>query len=248
MLRPRISPIILLRGTGAEKTKAFKSYKYLGDIINNIRIFNELCVDELSIFDIENARYKKEGINFKLLEKIAREANMPLCYGGGVKDPLEAKRLVGLGFEKISLCQNALNGSLVDSISSFIGSQSLTLHFDYRQDFFGRYHFYTNGGGKKLSIKFNEVLDYVERHQPGEVVFQSIELDGTKKGLDQKFISNFDSNFQIPVKFVGGCSGYSDLEYCHNINKLASFGVGSHFVLYGKYDAVLPSYEAPRFL
>jgi imidazole glycerol-phosphate synthase subunit HisF len=248
MLRPRISPILLLKGSGSEKTKSFKTHKYLGDIINNIRIFNELKVDELTVYGIENAEDKTQDINFILLEKIAREANMPLCYGGGIKTLTEAERLVSIGFEKISLCNNALNSDLVQNISSSIGSQSLVLHFDYRCDFLGRYTFYVNRGKKKLNIKFSQMLDYVSKHHPGEVVFQSIELDGTKKGLDKKFIKNFDLEFNTPIKFVGGCSGYLDLESCHTINSLASFGVGAHFILHGKYDAILPSYDTPRFL
>ena len=74
-----------------------------------------------------------------------------------------------------------------------------------------------------------------------------LDLDGTKKGLDKKLIQFLESSFKTPVKFVGGCSGYKDIENCHQINKAASFGVGAHFLLYGKYDAVLPSYDAPRF-
>jgi len=248
MLRPRISPILLLKGSGSEKTRSFKPYKYLGDIINNIRIFNELNVDELTIFGIECAKDNNSEINFKILKKIARESNMPLCYGGGIKTKTDAEMIVNIGFEKISLCQNALDFNLVNSISSSIGSQSLVLHFDYRQDFLGRYSFYVNRGQTKLSIKFDKIIEYVTKCSPGEVVFQSIELDGTKNGLDQKFIRNFNSKFPIPIKFIGGCSGYEDLENCNKINSSASFGVGAHFILYGKYDAVLPSYEAPRFL
>ncbi|MDC6451765.1 HisA/HisF-related TIM barrel protein [Alphaproteobacteria bacterium] len=248
MIRPRISPIILLKGTGSEKTKSFKPYKYLGDIVNNIRIFNELYVDELTIFDLDNAKKEESAINFTLLKKVAREANMPLCYGGGVKSLAEVEQLVNIGFEKVSLCRNALNIDLINQISSSIGSQSLVLHFDYRRDFFGRYNFYVNNGQTKLSIELEGIIDYVCKYSPGEIVFQSIELEGTKKGLDQKFIQSFDPNFPTPIKFVGGCSGYSDLEHCHKINNLASFGVGAHFILHGKYDAVLPSYDAPRFL
>ena len=108
---------------------------------------------------------------------------------------------INIGFEKISLCQNALDFNLVNSISSSIGSQSLVLHFDYRQDFLGRYSFYVNRGQTKLSIKFDKIIEYVTKCSPGEVVFQSIELDGTKNGLDQKFIRNFNSKFPIPIKF-----------------------------------------------
>lgn len=248
MLRPRVSPILLLKGTGSEKTKNFRKYKYLGDIINNIRIFNELKVDELSIFDIDSCGVDNFKINFDLLIKIAREANMPLCYGGGISKCGDAERLVSIGFEKISLCQNALNDELAKSIGSAIGNQSLVLHFDYKRDFFGRYICYINRGEKKLKVSFEEILDYIVSINPGEVVFQSIDLDGTKKGFDQKFIQGFKKNFPIPVKFVGGCSGYEDIESCHKLNKMASFGVGAHFILHGKYDAVLPSYEAPRFL
>ena len=69
MLRPRISPILLLKGNGLEKTKSFKRYKYLGDVINNIRIFNELKVDELTIFDIENAKDGKKKYKFHFVRK-----------------------------------------------------------------------------------------------------------------------------------------------------------------------------------
>ena len=247
MLRPRISPIVLLKGTGSEKTKSFKPFKYLGDIVNNIRIFNELIVDELSIFDLENSTKEDSSINFKLLEKISREAKMPLCYGGGVKNELEAEQLVNIGFEKVSLCRNAFNLDLINKIKSSIGSQSLVLHFDYRRDFFGRYSFYINNGQTKLFINLKDIVNHILRSLPGEVVFQSIDLDGTKKGLDKKLIQFFKSSFKIPIKFVGGCSGYTDIENSHRINKTASFGVGAHFLLHGKYDAVLPSYDAPRF-
>ena len=120
MLRPRISPILLLKGSGSEKTKSFKTHKYLGDIINNIRIFNELKVDELTVYGIENAEDKTQDINFILLEKIAREANMPLCYGGGIKTLTEAERLVSIGFEKISLCNNALKSDLEQTYLEYL--------------------------------------------------------------------------------------------------------------------------------
>ena len=80
MLRSRVIPTLLLDGTGLYKTESFREPKYIGDPINTVKIFNEKNVDELTIFDISATT--KKFINFELLEKISKEARMPLTYGG----------------------------------------------------------------------------------------------------------------------------------------------------------------------
>ena len=84
MLRPRIIPCLLLQDNGLVKTVNFKNPKYVGDPINAVRIFNEKEVDELVIFDIDATVLKNEP-NYGLIERIANQSRMPLCYGGGIK-------------------------------------------------------------------------------------------------------------------------------------------------------------------
>jgi cyclase len=94
MLRPRIIPSLLIRDKGLVKTLNFKSSKYIGDPINAVRIFNEKEVDELAIFDIDATVHNKEP-DYLLIEKLANQSRMPLCYGGGVKTIEQAQRTHG---------------------------------------------------------------------------------------------------------------------------------------------------------
>ena len=91
MLRPRIIPVLLLRGRSLVKTVKFKKFSYIGDPCNTVRIFNELEVDEISILDIE-ATIKKKDPNYNLIGDIASEAFMPLTYGGGIDSIEKAKK------------------------------------------------------------------------------------------------------------------------------------------------------------
>ena len=121
MLRSRIVPSLLMQDGGLLKTVQFRGGKYVGDPINAVKIFNEK-VDELCLFDI-GAEERVTEPNFHLLEKIAREAAMPLCYGGGVKSVQDTIRLVSMGFEKVSLSSSAIDdpkyqsGSVCDRLS-----------------------------------------------------------------------------------------------------------------------------------
>ena len=84
MLRPRIIPCLLVKDKGLVKTVGFRAPKYVGDPINAVRIFNEKEVDELMVLDIDATKDNREP-DFKMIEYLAAECRMPLCYGGGVK-------------------------------------------------------------------------------------------------------------------------------------------------------------------
>ena len=92
MLLPRIIPCLLIRDKGLVKTKNFKDYKYIGDPINAVKIFNEKEADEIIILDIDASRYGVEP-NYKLIESLSNECRMPMCYGGGIKNIEQAKRI-----------------------------------------------------------------------------------------------------------------------------------------------------------
>jgi tRNA-dihydrouridine synthase len=102
MLRPRIIPCLLIQNNGLVKTVKFEKPKYVGDPINAVRIFNEKEADELMVLDID-ASVMGRAPDFKLIERLAAECRMPLCYGGGVKNREQARELISLGVEKVAL-------------------------------------------------------------------------------------------------------------------------------------------------
>ena len=117
MLRPRITPCLLVQNGGLVKTVQFKDPKYVGDPVNAVKIFNEKETDELMVLDID-ATVQRAEPNFRLITQFAVECRMPLCYGGGIKTVDQAKRIIGLGVEKVAISSAALeNASLISSIA-----------------------------------------------------------------------------------------------------------------------------------
>ena len=102
MLRSRIIPSLLIKNGGLVKSRNFGDFKYVGDPINAVKIYNEKEVDELMVFDIDASAEKSEP-NYAFLRQLAQQARMPLCYGGGIKNAAAAAKIISLGFEKISL-------------------------------------------------------------------------------------------------------------------------------------------------
>src|SRR3979490_1204966 len=123
MLRPRIIPCLLVRDKGLVKTVGFSNPKYVGDPINVVKIFNEKAVAEPSVSDIE-ATVRGHGPDYKMLEDLAFESRMPLCYGGGVKTVEQVKAIIGLGVEKVAISSAAVaNPRLIAEAAAAVGHQ-----------------------------------------------------------------------------------------------------------------------------
>lgn len=233
-----------MKGKGLVKSEKFKDYKYVGDPLNAIRIFNEKKADELMLLDIE-ASTQSKAPNYALIEKVASECRMPLCYGGGIKSSSEALRILSLGVEKVSLSFHALkNPSLIHEISQSVGSQSVVVTLDYKKALLGgsRQIYIGNGKektGKDLIIAIREFT----KLGAGEIVLQNIDLDGTLKGYDLEFLASLREEFKTPITIMGGASGIENISEGFKKMGTIGFGVGRHFVLKGKHKAVLINYS-----
>jgi len=244
MLRSRFIPVLLLSGSGLIKTKQFKRYKYLGDVINTIKIFNEKKVDELCIFDL--SRKQDEGPNFSLLEKVAKQANMPLCYGGSVSSLRHAKKLISIGYEKVSVSREAINNpNLISEISKAIGRQSLVVTIDIRKSLFKGYEVYTDRGTKKEKINLFEHIDEMVKLGAGEICINNIDRDGMRTGYDISLAQKINKRISIPQTYVGGAGSINDLIELSNAIGPTGVGVGSEYVFRGRLDAVLINYYRP---
>ena len=152
MLLPRIIPVLLLENNRLVKTVNFKDPKYIGDPINTVRIFNEKEVDELIILNIDNNKNSNDQLNYQLISKLAAESCMPLCYGGGIKNIDQVKKLISLGVEKVSICTHAVeNYSFLESVIKIVGSQSLVVTIDVKK----KRWFIQSGNRQRTKNTFN---------------------------------------------------------------------------------------------
>src|SRR6476469_2755143 len=120
----RVFPCLLLQDGGLVKTRGFRRPRYVGDPINAVRIFNDKYVDELVFLDIDASRTGAEP-NYDLIQRIAGECFMPLCYGGGIRTIEQARRIVAVGVEKIAVNSMAIDDSaLLSAMSAELGASS----------------------------------------------------------------------------------------------------------------------------
>lgn len=242
MLAPRIIPCLLVHNKGLVKTVKFKDAKYVGDPINAVKIFNEKESDELIVLDIDATVEGREP-DYKMIENLAAECRMPLCYGGGIKTVEQATRIFNLGVEKIALSSAVIeNLKLVSDISKEVGSQSVVVVIDVKKKMFGGYDIYTHNGTKKTNIDLEKFIIELQSLGIGEIVINSIDNDGVMKGYDLSLIEKIKPLINVPMTVLGGAGTLED------INKLIEkFGIigcsaGSLFVFKGKYKAVLINY------
>ena len=233
---------------GLIKTKNFKNPKYVGDPINAVKIFNEKEVDELILLDI--TAWKKGGPNYNLLEKIAVESRMPLCYGGGVTRSDQALRIVNMGFEKVSISRAALaTPDVIGEIASKVGSQSIVVTLDVRKNVGGSgYAIYTENGTKQIQCNFIDFCHRVIEAGAGELVINSIDLEGEMKGYDLDLARMVAQEISIPVTFIGGAGKSDHMSALIDEVGIVGAAAGSMFVFKGPFRAVLISYSRPELV
>ncbi len=209
--RVRIIPVLSLMGNKLVKTVKFKNPNYLGDPLNAIKIFNDKRVDELIVLDIEASKLKKEP-NYKLIYEMAGEAFMPLGYGGGIRTLDQAKKIFGLGIEKVVLNSVIFeNPSIVTQIANIYGAQSVVLSMDVKKNLIGKSRPHFNSGKEYLKEDLMAFALRLIELGVGEIILQDIERDGTFAGYNLSLIEML-KQLPVPIVAMGGCNGIEDMK------------------------------------
>lgn len=246
MLYPRIIPCLLVHQKGLVKTVRFKDPKYVGDPINAVKIFNEKEVDELIVLDIDASVEGREP-DYKLIEHLAVECRMPLCYGGGIKTAEQAQRIFKLGVEKIAVGSLAVETpEVLEQLAARVGNQSVVVVMDVKKTMFGmRYELFTHNGRKATGLEPVSFARSMQQLGVGELVINSIDQDGMMTGYDAKLIDAVRAAVTIPVTVMGGAGKLEDMGAVIRKHSVIGMAAGSMFVFKGKYRAVLINYPTP---
>lgn len=244
MLKHRVIPCLLLHQGGLVKTRRFTKPVYVGDPINAIRIFNDKEVDELMVLDIDASREGREP-DYALIEQFAGECFMPLCYGGGVRSVEQARRLFGLGVEKVCLQTAAVEDmGLVRAIADRFGSQSVLFSLDVKRSWLGGKKAWVASRGAADRRPWQELLRLAVDSGAGEIVLNAVDRDGTMEGIDEELIREACALVEVPVVAVGGVGSLEDIRRAVRAGASA-VSAGAFFVFHGPHRAVLITY--PRY-
>jgi cyclase len=241
-MRKRIIPVLLLdKRRRLVKTVGFGPRTYVGDPFNVVRLFNEKEVDEICILDIDaSAQGRPPDLGF--LRELASECFMPMAYGGGITELAHCEQLNRAGIEKYVLGRSALDGDLVRTLSRDMGSQAVVACVDVA----GRgtaARCVTLSGRQHTDRSPLTFCRQLQDEGVGEIILQSVELDGMRTGFDLELIRQVTPNLSIPVVALGGAGEAAHLAQALHAGASAAAS-GSTFVFIGRLRAVLVSYPS----
>lgn len=242
MFRPRVIPILLLKNLGLVKSVRFKDYRYIGDPINAVKIFNDLKADELVFLDILASK-EKRTISLDFVRNVGDEANMPFAVGGGIRTIQEIKEIVNAGAEKVIINTYAVqNPDFIRHAAETFGSSTIVVCMDVKKNIFGQEKTWINNGKKSSVYTPIQYAQLMEKKGAGEIIVQSIGRDGTMHGYEIELIKKISEAVSIPVIALGGAGNISHLKEAYIDGFANGLAAGSMFVFHGTRNGVLVNY------
>lgn len=216
MVAKRIIPCLDIDDNRTVKGVNFLNLVDAGDPIELAKIYSGEGADELVFLDITATKDKRKTIA-KLAEKISENINIPFTVGGGIKSLEDASSLLRNGADKISINTQAVKTpNLVNEISLKFGNQCVVVAIDAK--FINDSWFvYLVGGREKTKIKLIDWALEVQDRGAGEILFTSMNNDGTKSGFALEILQQLSDRLTIPVIASGGAGTIQDFVDVFNI-------------------------------
>jgi len=203
MLAKRIIPCLDVRDGKTVKGVNFVNIREVGDAVELGAEYAKQGADELVFLDI-TASHEGRKTFVELVKRIAHNLNIPFTVGGGITELGDIEALLNAGADKVSINSAAIrNPDLVDQMALNFGSQFVVVAIDAKE-VGGTWTAYINGGriptGKELFSWAKEV----ENRGAGEILFTSMNHDGTKNGFACEALARLSDSLSIPVIASGG--------------------------------------------
>jgi cyclase len=204
MLKKRIIPCLDIKEGRTVKGVNFEGLRDAGDPVELAKLYSESGADELVFLDI-TATIEKRDTLVELVKQVAEQVNIPFTVGGGIRSVEDAYRLLKNGADKISVNSSAVKRpELLNELSAQFGNQCVVLAVDARP-VNGVWKVFVNGG--KVETELN-LLDWVKEgveRGAGEILFTSMDHDGTKNGFALKALEAVCQAVNVSVIASGGC-------------------------------------------
>lgn len=210
MVAKRIIPCLDVKNGQVVKGINFEGLREVGDAVEMGVRYARDGADELVYLDISATR-EGRGTFAALVEQIALGIDIPFTVGGGIGSLDDAARLLDAGADKISVNSAALSRpQLIGEIARKYGSQFVVLAIDAKQ-VDGRWLCTTHGGTRFTEREFFDWAREGQERGAGEILFTSMDHDGTRAGYACELYARLDSLLSIPVIASGGAGSVQDI-------------------------------------
>ncbi|UAA37747.1 imidazole glycerol phosphate synthase subunit HisF [Paraneptunicella aestuarii] len=209
MLAKRIIPCLDVRDGKVVKGVQFRNHEIIGDIVPLAEQYAKAGADELVFYDI-TASSDQRVVDKSWVSRIAQVIDIPFCVAGGIKSVEDARIILEMGADKISVNSPALaNPDLINQLHDRFGQQCVVIGIDsYFNADTGKYEVYQFTGDEKRTQQTGwETADWVKEVQSrgaGEIVLNCMNQDGVRKGYDIEQLRLIRSNCRVPLIASGG--------------------------------------------
>lgn len=203
MLKKRIIPCLDIKNERTVKGVNFLDIRDAGDPIELAKKYVLESADELVFLDITATEEKRKTIS-KLVEKIAKEINIPFTVGGGINSLEDVSAIIKAGADKVGINSSAVKRpELISEIAEQYGSQCVVVAIDTKFEN-NEWMVYVSGGKIPTPLKTIDWAKQVEKLGAGEILLTSMNNDGTKNGFAIDITNEVSEAVNIPIIASGG--------------------------------------------
>ncbi len=203
MLTKRIIPCLDIQNGRTVKGINFVNIRDAGDPVELATLYAQQGADELVFLDISATNEQRKTFS-SLVKEIARHINIPFTVGGGISAVKDVAPLLEAGADKVSVNTAAVkNPDLIDELAREFGSQCIVLAIDAKR-IENQWMVYTHGGKQSTDKKLFSWSKESQERGVGEILFTSMDHDGTKNGFALDPLSKLHELLTIPVIASGG--------------------------------------------
>ena len=203
MLTKRIIPCLDIKDGRTVKGVNFVNLRDAGDPVELAAQYAQQNADELVFLDISATEQKRKTLA-KLVLKVAAAIDIPFTVGGGIASVEDVDILLKNGADKVSINSAAVKRpELINELATQFGSQCVVVAIDAKQ-VDGEWLVHLVGGKVPTEIKLFDWAKAVEQRGAGEILFTSMDHDGTKAGFADEALARLSEEVNIPIIASGG--------------------------------------------
>ena len=209
MLSKRIIPCLDVKDGRVVKGVNFQGLEDVSSPVALGKYYSDCGADELVFYDI-TASAEERGLFTDVLRQVAASIFIPLTVGGGINTVADFDRVLKCGADKVSVNSGAIRDPLlIERAARLYGNQCVVISADIKR-VDGAFHVFSRGGREDTGM---EAIDWIRRcvgMGAGEVVVNSIDTDGVKRGFDLPLLKAVCGAVNVPVIASGGAGCIED--------------------------------------
>ncbi len=233
MITKRIIPCLDVKNGRVVKGVNFEGLNDVSDPVSLAAYYSEAGADELVFYDI-TASAEGRQLFTDILKEVASKIFIPLTVGGGINTLDDFDRVLKCGADKVSVNSGAIrNPQLVEQAAKKYGDQCVVLSADIKR-VDGKFTVFSKGGRENTGMEAIQWIKRCVNMGAGEVVVNSIDTDGVKKGFDLEMLSAVCDAVKVPVIASGGAGGINHFTELFKADPRISAGLAASIFHFGE--------------